>query len=424
MVKKIIEGKFILYIIASIIPFLTISIFIADLIYSLVAIIFLIYIIRNNFIFDYKNTFFLTSVSFYLVCIISSSLSDDILFSLKSSLPLLRVFLFIFLLSYLISFNKDLINIFYNFFLITFCVLVLDGFYEYVVQYNKLNEIGRLNVNHIRLTLLFSDEQILGSFLVRLYGLFLALHIIKKKKSNFQNIFFIILTLLCSIVILLSGERTSLFFMIMFFFTCLVLLNIKFRIKFICISLISISFFILLFLNSNLSKRMLFDKNNKISFSKDEIIIFTSQHTAHYKTAAKMFLDKPYFGHGPKMFRILCSNERYYSVSKNKNSGCSSHPHNTYLQLLAETGLFGMSIFSLGFIYITYNLIKHLFMMIFYRKKSLTDYQIVLSVTAIITFWPFSPAGNIFNNWLLIVYSIPIGFYANEFFGCKKVSKS
>jgi O-antigen ligase len=424
MVKKIIEGKYILYIIASIIPFLTISIFIADLIYSLVAIIFLIYIIRNNFIFDYKNTFFLTSISFYVVCVISSSLSDDILFSLKSSLPLLRVLLFIFLLSYLISFNKDLINIFYNFLLITFCLLVLYGFYEYIVKYSKLIESGSLSYTNIRLKLFFSDEEKLGSFLVRLYGLFLALHIIKKKKSNFQNIFFIILSSLCSIIILLSGERTSLFFMIMFFFTCLVLLNIKFRIKLICISLISISFFILLFLNSNLSNRMLFDKNNEISFSKDEIIIFTPQHTAHYKTAAKMFLDKPYFGHGPKMFRILCSNERYYSKSKNNKSGCSSHPHNTYLQLLAETGLVGMSIFSLGFIYIIYTLIKHFFMKIFYRKISLTDYQIILSLTVIITFWPFSPAGNIFNNWLLIVYSIPISFYVNEFFECKKVSKS
>jgi O-antigen ligase len=423
MVKKIIEGKFILYFVASIIPFLTISIFIADLIYSLVAIIFLIYIIRNNFIFDYKNTFFLTSITFYVVCVISSSLSDDILFSLKSSLPLLRVLLFIFLLSYLISFNKDLINIFYNFLLITFCVLVLYGLYEYIVQYSTLNELGSLNSRNIRLALFFSDEEKLGSFLVRLYGLFLALHIIKKNKSNFQNIFFIILSLLCSIVILLSGERTSLFFMITFFFTCLVLLNIKFRIKFICISLISICFFILLSLNSNLSKRMLFDKNNEISFYKDEIIIFTSQHTAHYKTAAKMFLDKPYFGHGPKMFRILCSNERYYSMSKNM-TGCSSHPHNTYFQLLAETGLVGMSIFSLGFIYITYTLLKHFFMMVFYQKRNLTDYQIVLSVTVIITFWPFSPAGNFFNNWLLIIYSVPISFYVNEFFGCKKVSKS
>ena len=424
MIKKIIEGKYILYIIASIIPLLTISIFIADLLYSLLAIIFLIYLIRNNFRLEYKNIFFLISITFYFVCVISSSLSDDILFSLKSSLPLLRVFLFIFLLSYLISFNKNLVDIFYNFFLTTFSILLLYSLFQYIYEYNYLLKNDWLNESNIRLTLFFSDEEKVGSFLVRLYGLFLALHIIKKNKSNFQNIFFIILTLFCSIVILLSGERTSLFFMIMFFFMCLVLLNIKFKIKLICISLISISFFILLSLNSNLSSRIIFDKNNKFNFSKDEIIIFTAQHTAHYKTAAKMFLEKPYLGHGPKMFRILCSDEKYASVVKLYYGGCSSHPHNTYLQLLAETGLVGASIFSLGFFYIIYTLIKHFFMIILYRKGNLTDYQIILSATVLITFWPFSPAGNVFNNWLLIVYSLPLSFYVNEFFGCKKFSKA
>ena len=423
MIKKIIEGKYILYIIASIIPLLTISIFIADLLYSLLAIIFLIYLIRNNFRLEYKNIFFLISITFYFVCVISSSLSDDILFSLKSSLPLLRVFLFIFLLSYLISFNKNLVDIFYNFFLTTFSILLLYSFFQYIYEYNNLLKIGTLDIQNIRLKLFFSDEAKVGSFLVRLYGLFLALHIIKKNKSNFQNIFFILLTSLCAIVILLSGERASLFFMIAFFFTCLVLLNIKFKIKLICFSLISISFFILISLNSNLANRIIFDKNNQFNFFKGETIIFTAQHTAHYKAAAKMFLDKPYLGHGPKMFRILCSDKKYDSTVGIKTS-CSSHPHNTYLQLLAETGLVGASIFSLGFFYITYTLFKHFFMIALYRKRNLTDYQIILSVTVLITFWPFSPAGNFFNNWLLIVYSLPLSFYINEFFGYKKFSKS
>jgi O-antigen ligase len=423
MIKKIIEGEYILYIIASIIPLLTISIFIADLIYSLLAITFLIYLITNNFKLDYKNTFFLTSISFYFVCVISSSLSDDILFSLKSSLPLLRVFLFIFLLSYLISFKKNLVDVFYNFFLTTFSILLLYSFFQYIYEYNNLFKIDALNFQNIRLNLFFSDEEKVGSFLVRLYGLFLALHIIKKNKSNFQNIFFILLTSLCAIVILLSGERASLFFMIVFFFTCLVLLNIKFKIKLIYFSLISIGFFILLSLNSNLSNRIIFDKNNQFNFSKYEVIIFTKQHTAHYKAAAKMFLYKHYLGHGPKMFRILCSDKKYDSTVGSKTS-CSSHPHNTYLQLLAETGLVGALIFSLGFFYITYTLFKHFFMIVLYRKRNLTDYQIILSVTVLITFWPFSPAGNVFNNWLLIVYSLPLSFYINEFFGYKKFSKS
>jgi O-antigen ligase len=424
MIKNIIEGKHILYIVASIIPFLTISIFIADLIYSFLAIIFLIYLIGNNFRLNYKNIFFLFSIIFYFVCVISSFLSNDILFSLKSSLPLIRVFLFIFLLSYLISFNENLNDILYNFFIITFSVLVLHGFFQYIYEYNYLFKIGQLDNVNIRLNLLFSDEEKIGSFLIRLYGLFLALHIVKKNKSNAQNIFFIILTLLCSIIVLLSGERTSLFFMVIFFFICLILLSIKFKIKLICISLILTSFFILLSLNSNLAKRTLFDANNKFNFSKDNIIIFTPQHTAHYKSAAKMFLDNPFFGKGPKMFRVDCSKEKYLSYVDEIFTGCSSHPHNTYLQLLAETGLIGTSLFTFLFAYIIYNLIKHFLLLILYRKRNLTDYQIILSATVLITFWPFSPAGNFFNNWLLIIYSLPLSFYIYEFFGYKMFSKS
>ena len=102
--KRIIEGKPIIYLIASIIPLLSISIFLADLMCSALAVLFLFYLIKSNFNFVYKNTFFIISIIFYFVCVISSIFSDDILFSLKSSLPLIRIIIFLFLLSYLIMF--------------------------------------------------------------------------------------------------------------------------------------------------------------------------------------------------------------------------------------------------------------------------------------------------------------------------------
>ena len=423
MVKKIIEGKYLSYILASIIPLLTISIFAADLVFSLISIIFLIYLFRNNSTFIYRNTFFFLLIGFYFFCIVSSILSDNILFSLKSSLPFLRVILFLFLLSFTISRDKKAINIFYNFFGVTFSILILHGIFEYIYEFIKLAKLNDLDISNIRLSFFFSDERKLGSFLVRLYGLFLALHILKKDKSNFQNIFFLILTLLTAIVILLSGERSALFFLIMFSFVCLILLDINLKTKAIFFTLIISSFLILLSFNSNLSNRIIFDKNNKFTFSKEKIVIFTPQHTAHYKTAVKMFLDKPFLGHGPKMFRILCSNEKYFSIVDEVHAiriGCSNHPHSTYLQLLSETGLFATFLFSLGFFYISYKLTKHFFVMIINKKKFLSDYQIVLSSTVLIIFWPFSPAGNFFNNWLLIVSSLPLGFYINEFFSFKK----
>ena len=36
--------------------------------------------------------------------------------------------------------------------------------------------------------------------------------------------------------------------------------------------------------------------------------------------------------------------------------------------------------------------------------------------SVLLVVWPFSPSGNFFNNWILIIYAFPISFYFNEFF--------
>ena len=43
-------------------------------------------------------------------------------------------------------------------------------------------------------------------------------------------------------------------------------------------------------------------------------------------------------GTGPKGFRYLCRNKIY--ILEN-NDGCSTHPHNTYIQVLVSNGLIG-----------------------------------------------------------------------------------
>ena len=40
-------------------------------------------------------------------------------------------------------------------------------------------------------------------------------------------------------------------------------------------------------------------------------VIFTNGHETLYRTAFNMFLDRPIIGHGPKMFRVKCSDPKY-----------------------------------------------------------------------------------------------------------------
>ena len=422
---RILEEKIIAYLVCSIIPFLAFSIFFADLICSVLSLFFLIYLIKKNSIFFYKNIFFILIFCFYILCLISSFLSGEIFFSLKSSLPLIRIIVLIFLISYLIDNNKYFLNLFYNFLKYTFLILIFYGFAEYAYKYYLLIANGSLQEAHIRLTLPFSDEGKLGSFLVRLYGLLIASYILGKNFKKSENIILILLSLLMSVVILLSGERTSLFFLILFFVICFFFLNFRFEFK----AYFLLSFFIVLslflFLNSNLSKRIIFDPNNKISLvnKKDGIIIFTSQHTAHYLSGLKMFQDKPLIGQGPRMFRLIC-NIGDFSVRVNNKKSCASHPHNTYIQLLAETGFIGALLFGLGFFHIIINLFKHSIKKFFFKKNKLNNYQVILCVSALSVFWPFSPSGNFFNNWILIIYSFPVSFYFNEFLKYNIIGKN
>ena len=136
-----------------------------------------------------------------------------------------------------------------------------------------------------------------------------------------------------------------------------------------------------------------------------KVIIFSSHHTEHYISAFRMFKDNIFFGVGVKNFRKKCK-ETKYRVAE---SSCSTHPHNSYIQLMSETGLIGLIyIFSLFFIFLSY-IYRHL------RKSEknffLSDFEICMLSGILITLWPLAPTGNIFNNWLNIIFHIPLGLF-------------
>ena len=76
----------------------------------------------------------------------------------------------------------------------------------------------------------------------------------------------------------------------------------------------------------------------------------------------------------------------------------------------------------IGLIYALYIALKQFKSIIFKNKRPLTDYQVCLLAGILITVWPFAPNGNFFNNWLMIVYSLPVGFYLQSIYS-KKNSK-
>ena len=101
-------------------------------------------------------------------------------------------------------------------------------------------------------------------------------------------------------------------------------------------------------------------------------------------------------------------------------NGCTTHPHNFYLQLLGETGIIGFLFVFLLFGYLIYLVCKNFISSKFKNKIILSNFQICLLVGFIVTLLPVLPNGNFFNNWLSMLMYLPVGFYI---YSTKKMNK-
>jgi len=412
---KLSNSEFVNLTLASIFPFLILGPFFPDLIVSASSLFFLYYVFKSKSFFYFNNKPLIIFFVFCIYCILLSLfISKNIFLSFQSSLFYFRIGVFSCFIWYLVDKDKSILNYFYYCLFLCFLVLIIDGYVQYFTGQNLL---GFKKAYEGRISSFFGDELIMGSYLARLFPLFFALFAIKQKHK--YEIYFIgLLFILIEVLIFMSGERTSFFFMNLSTIFMIFLIK-NYKILRISTFIISIICIIVLSLNSqDLTQRMIKNPIKDMGFSKEskKMNIFTQQHESLLITAHKMFKDKPLFGHGPKMFREICKDKRYATGI----TPCMSHPHNFYVQLLAETGIIGFLFLFCALIYVIYMSVRQIKSIIFNQKRILTDYQVCLLAAIFVTVWPLSPNGNFFNNWLMIIYSLPIGLYLQSVYGKNK----
>ena len=390
-------------------PLLITGPFFPDLIVSFSAFIFLAYVFKYNLYFYFKKKPLVIFFIFCVYCILLSVfVADDRILSFESSLFYFRIGIFSCLIWYLIEKDTKILQYFYYVFLLSFLVLVLDGYLQYFTGFNIIG----FPAHNGRISSLFGDEFIMGSYLSRLYPLALALFLLRKK-GKLELYFVTSLFYLTSGLIYFSGERAALFFhLLSLIFIILLVKKPKLNLVLIFLFFI-ISILIVSSTNENLKNRLINLTSIEIGINNEKKYIFTPSHDSLFKTAYKMFLDKPVFGHGPKMFRVICKDEKYASGA----SPCMTHPHNFYIQLLAETGIIGFMFLFSALMYVIYCAARQLKTILSKKKRYLSNYQICLLACLLITLWPLSPNGNFFNNWLAICYSLPVGFYLHSIYG-------
>jgi O-antigen ligase len=390
--------------ISLIVPFLIWGPFFPDLIVSLSSLVFLIYMFRNNLFFFFKKKPIIIFFIFCIYCIlVSIFVAKDILLSFGSSLFYFRIGIFSCLIWYLLEQDKKILNYFYYALMISFSALIIDGFIQF---FTTTNIIG-LPKDGARLSSFFGDEFILGSYLSRLFPLLFALYLLKEKNQT-ELYFMSILFILLACLIYISGERAAFFLFILSYVFIMIFLEKFTKLKIILSVFSVILIIVLTFSFKDVKDRMISSPVNTIKKS-----IFTSEHDSLIRTAYNMFLDKPIFGHGPKMFRVICKDEKYATG----DLPCQTHPHNFYVQLLAETGVIGFGFLFSAFAYVVYCAYRQFKSIVLRQKRYLTNYQVCLLAGILITVWPLTTNGNFFHNWLMIVYSLPVGFYLHSIYG-------
>jgi O-antigen ligase len=386
--------------------FLITGSFLPDFSVSWIALSFLVYSIKYKDFRFFKNIFFKIFIIFYFFIVFSSLLSSNFLYSLKTSIFYIRFGVFAVAIWFLLLNKKNL----YKYLLISlslcFLALTIDSLIQEFSGYNIFG-YDKISIGYgiSRISSFFGKELILGSYCFRLFPLFIGLLFLIKINNRYKKILIFSSLFFIFLLILLSGERASFFLFVIYLILFFFLIKDFRKLIFYFLLLLTIILIFFIKIDSPKSYRIFNVTINQFINTDKEIsnrkfFIFSRDHDSHYRTAINMFIDNKFFGVGPKNFRNECSNIKYYV----NEFSCSTHPHNTYIQLLAETGFFGFLFIFFLFLFLVYVMSRHVYYILKKNFYYFSNTQLSFLLCLFINLWPFAPTGNFFSNYLNVFY--------------------
>jgi len=412
---------------------LCISILIADLFVTTISVISIFWFFSKK---DYLNNLKKINrplsiiIFFYLIVLLSLLFSNDISKSFLPSFFYFRYFLLAITYFYIINKFEYSIKLISISIFITLFAILIDSFYEYL----QIKEFFNLSMESYRhelgtgfiITSFFDEEKKLGSYLIRLlpFAVSLIVFLEIKIKKNIKIEFFLII--LIGLLIFLTSERTAFFLFIFFFIFALKIIQKKIIVSSVFVFLI----FMIGLTQPNLSGKFVnatlfqleilkspsekFKLKKLENFSFNKIKYLSDEHEKLIKSGIEIFKENPLIGSGIKTYHETCNDIKF---KKNLDIECSTHPHNTYIQLLSDTGILGFLVVFFIFFYILYLNLKILI------KKNIPDIlksYYILNLGILINLMPFIPSGSFFNNWINLMIYLPLGFWFYLFLKIKK----
>jgi O-antigen ligase len=338
---------------------------------------------------------------FYLYLIFNSIISKDFSMGAFRNFGFIR-FGILFLAFNYFFYNKSFLNKVLIVWTITLLLLSIDIYVESIFGENILG-YGK-NYGE-RIVSFFRDEPIAGGYINGFFLIIIGYFFNLNNKISNKYIVFIFSFFLFS-AILLTGERSNTikaFLGLLTFYSFNDLFNLKKKTIFILLFIFLFSF---LLNGSDYLKTRYFNQLVKpitFLFMSDEEI--TKKYQGHskkyfqessyykiYKSGFTVFTNYPILGVGNKNYRLeTCEN------IKNSTYICNTHPHQIYLEFLAEHGIIGTIILF----FILFELIFSKIKIIFNSKNYL---QLGCLIFLITSFIPFLPSGAFFADYNLTIF--------------------
>ncbi len=346
----------------------------------------------------------------YFLFIIYGALIINLIFSVNYENSFLRNIFFIKYLIFTIGtidfFSKRKLELFFIFKIWTLILFVfsLDLIVQFITQKNIIGMESPLKYH--RLSGFMGDELKAGS-LILFFCFAVTGFLTKEKKYRIFGVIFICFFLL---TIFITGDRSNFFKSLITFFCLAFFIDKKIIGKLVALFLIMMGIiFFIISTNEVFKVRFKSDMLNELSQDNYNFInyIKKTEYGKIYSSAYNLYLQKKIFGVGNKNFRILCEKnfkQKYPFTQNLKETKCNTHPHQIYLEILVEHGIFGMTIFLISLILFVYR------NLIFVLKEK--DYLLTsLFFSTLIIFIPILPGGSFFTSFNANIFWLNLGFF-------------
>jgi O-antigen ligase len=349
---------------------------------------------KNKMNICYTILFFLFLYSFFLTAY------NGNYFFLKNTIFFLKIIFFCESFRFLFEHKKITINNLFFIFFLFLLVYIFDTYYQYFFEKNIFG-FPIEPINKTRLTSFFYEEYVIGGFLFKIFFPILIILTLSANEKINRFLYTSIFVIYCS-AIFITGERASFLFIFVYLFLSFLFIK-KLRIKiFILMSLIIVTFSIMLFLSTLLKERYV-DQTLQTTLRLHKANSFQNKfldnhYAATFLTGFEIWKKNIFFGSGLRSYRIYSCNdkalmEKIKNVSNHGNLICNTHPHNVILEILDDIGLFGLLLVCFLFVCIGKIIIK--------MRNNWFDNKIAIffGIQIFTLFWPLITHGSIFSSW-------------------------